>query len=128
MRTIKRFAAVTLIFAIVLSFTACGPDDSKNAKTEYTWDSYTFTVHSITEKDMGDSKIVTVKLVIQDKGMPVDFFESQLNDGKMLFNGKEPEVQYQYRANGSGNLIVVEVNYIVASSYVLNESDLVIKE
>ena len=129
MRTMKRAAVITIIFAVLFAFAACGgPAETTKAEGEYTWGGTSFSVKKITSSDKDDGTYVFVNLEMESKGMPTNTFTQNVNNGKMLFNGQKPEDQYQYKINGSGNITSVQVTFILDSGYELNESDLIITE
>lgn len=129
MRAMKRAAVITVIFAVLLAFAACGgPAETTKSEGDYSWGGTSFSVTKITSSDRDDGTYIFVSLKMYDNGMPSNTFTQAVNDGKMLFDGQMPEDEYQYKVNGSGNLSAVQITFILDSGYELNESDLVIKE
>ena len=127
---LKRAAAVIVIFSMLLAFTSCwsDPNETSKALPSYVWNGTTITVRRFDERDVQFAMEITVLLKMESEGISLDYFSESIANEMILLDGVMPEQEAKYKSYANGDLISVELYFYMPSDYVLNESDLKIKE
>lgn len=123
MRTMKKITAVMLLLSVVLSFAACGGQVQK-----YSWGDYEFTVRYAKGTDNYDNKTVMLKLTFGSDGIPQSIFEENLENGKIILDGKEPSTVYLYQQNSNGRIITAEISFTMPKGYEVDLSKVTVTQ
>ena len=123
MGTMKKITAVMLLLSVVLSFTACGGQVQK-----YSWGDYEFTVRYAKGTDNYDNKTVMLKLTFGSDGIPQSIFEENLENGKIILDGKEPSTVYLYQQNSNGRITTAEISFTMPKGYEVDLSKVTVTQ
>ncbi len=123
MGTMKKITAVILLLSVVLSFAACGGQVQK-----YSWGDYEFTVRYAKGTDNYDNKTVMLKLTFGSDGIPQSIFEENLENGKIILDGKEPSTVYLYQQNSNGRITTAEISFTMPKGYEVDLSKVTVTQ
>lgn len=123
MGTMKKITAVILLLSVVLSFAACGGQVQK-----YSWGDYEFTVRYAKGTDNYDNKTVMLKLTFGSDGIPQSIFEENLENGKIILDGKEPSTVYLYKQNSNGRITTAEISFTMPKGYEVDLSKVTVTQ
>ena len=123
MRTMKKIIAAFLLLSVVFAIAACGGTGQK-----YSWGDYEFTVRYARGTDNYDSKTMMLKLSFGSDGIPQSIFEENLENGKILFDGKEPSQVYLYQQNSNGRITSAEISFTMPKGYEFDQSTITVRQ
>lgn len=126
-RIIRKTIAAMIMLSMTLALTACGKE--KIVK-ECTWGEEDFKIKYVktTESESGDKAVIRLKIVMDKDGMPVDFFEKNVEDGNLKIKDEKPSQFYNYTKTKQGNIAEANMSFFMPKDYVFDANDIIVNE